>query len=79
MQSLSFEDRAVFAGLAPFGPASLARRQATGAAALALALAALTLVAALRPDANEPTASLPAAVSVTAASAPVTPAVSATN
>jgi hypothetical protein len=78
MKSLSFEDRAVLAVLAPFGP-SAARRQTIGAAALAVALAAFTLVAALRTDQAVATASLPVAVSVTAASTPVTPGFSATN
>jgi len=79
MKSRSFEDRVVLADLGPFGPMSIARRQATGAAALAIALAALTLVAALRADQDGPTASLPTAVDVTAASSPVTAALPATN
>ena len=50
MKSLAQQDFAGFAGLELDQPFGLARRQATGAAALAMALAAIALIAALRAD-----------------------------
>lgn len=80
MKSPARQDFAGFAGLEFAQPLSLARRQATGAAALAFALATLAVVAALRSDPELRSAEAAgSAANAVAVSTSVTPSLSATN